>query len=132
MPARNERAGNVLRVRNRDAFAAISLAAIDGAPLVRSRRMILLHLTENKNEGAVFRDSSMTIQEKSGSPKQLLRRNRADIFLKLKGKYNVFACSGTGKRLFELPLKPEKNGFLLELDNASAPGGVLLYEVVRE
>ncbi len=132
MPARNERAGNVLRVRNRDAFAAISLAAIDGAPLVRSRRMILLHLTENKNEGAVFRDSSMTIQEKSGSPKQLLRRNRADIFLKLKGKYKVFACSGTGKRLFELPLKPEKNGFLLELDNASAPGGVLLYEVVRE
>ena len=130
--AKTERTGKILTVRIQDAFAAISLASMDGKPLSQSRRMLLLHLTENKSEGAVFRDSSMSVQEKSGSSKQLLRRNRADVLLKLKDKFRVFACTGTGKRLFEVPVKPEKEGFLLALDNASAPGGVLLYELLRE
>lgn len=131
-PANSVLKGKVISAKNRDAFAAVSLASVDGLPLSGSKRLLLLHLTENKSEGAVFRDSSMSVQEKSGNAKQLLRRNQAEVQINLRGNFQVYACSGTGKRLFEVPVQNSANGFSLTLDNASASGGVLVYELIRE
>lgn len=131
-PANRLLKGRVVSVKNRNAFAAVSLASADGLPLSESKRLLILHLTENKNEGAVFRDSSMSVLEKNGRAQQLLRRNLADLHINLQGNFHVYACSGTGKRLFEVSVQAGANGFRVTLDNASAPGGVLIYELIRK
>ena len=121
-----------MRIRNGSAPAAFFLASADDRPLPESRRLLLMHLTDVKCDGQTFADRERTIQEKAGDPgKMLLRRNRAELFLKLSGEFRIFACDSSGKRLFELPVDGrERDGTVrLILDNGADDRSILLYEL---
>ena len=123
--------GDVLNVRNGSVFAAFFISSLDGLPLKESGRIVLMHLTDVKSEGAVFRDASMSVLEDSGSAARLLRRNKASVTLNLAGTYRLFACAPNGKRLFEVPLKRNGETLSFPADNSKS-GGVVLYELTRE
>ncbi len=121
--------GPFARVNNRKSFGAFLVAAADDRPLTESRRILILHLTDVKNDGAVFREPEMATLEKSGSPALLLRRGEAELLLPESFAGKLFACDITGRRRFEI--QPEKPG-LYRLKTDSAQGPILTYELIRE
>ena len=124
--------GNFLSVRNGDVFAAFFAASLDRHPLKESGRIFLMHLTDLKSDGAVFRDSSFSILEHAGTANRLLRRNRALIELRTKNTYRLFACSSDGTRLFEVPFRRDSDRLTFVADNNTTENGcVLLYELVK-
>ena len=132
LPEKKSFSGKRMRVRNGSAPAAFFLASADDRPLPESRRLLLMHLTDVKCDGQTFADRERTIQEKAGDPgKMLLRRNRAELFLKLPREFRIFACDSSGKRLFELPVDGrERDGTVrLILDNGADDRSILLYEL---
>ena len=123
---------DVLAVANGNADAAFFAGSLDGKPLKQSGRLQILHLTDLKSEGAVFRDPSMSVQEEAGTNRFLLRRNTATVELNHPGTCTIYACAPNGKRLFEVPF--ERNGDILKFtaDNGSTQGCVILYELVNQ
>lgn len=65
---------------------------------------------------------SGNVLERCGTLPILIRRNRAEISLKLRGKWKLFACAFNGKRKFEVshPFREGKTVFTAE--NLSAHG----------
>ncbi|HCG28134.1 MAG TPA: hypothetical protein DE060_19525 [Lentisphaeria bacterium] len=123
--------GKFMRVKNGKTNAVFYIGSLDNKPLTESKRMMLIHLTDIKNEGIVFSDSTMTVIKDWGSSKLLLRKNIAEIGLAASGDYQLFACAANGKHLAEIPLKRNGNEQVFKADN-SVSGGVMLYELVRK
>lgn len=131
LPGKREAKGNVLRVRNGSAHAAFFAGALDGLPLPKSGRIMILHLTNLSNEGTVFRNADQSILEKQGTNQQLLYRNKAEMELAVTGKtYTLFACDPNGKRLFQHPFRKTEKTLSFTADN-NEKSGILLYELIR-
>lgn len=125
-------AAKLLSVKNGNADAAFYAGSLDGKKLEQSNRLILLHLTDLKVAGDVFRDPSMRILEQEGAGPALIRRNTAEIFWNKRGAYTVYACSLKGTRLFRVPLKQTERGWSFSAKNVADDGNtVLLYEVLN-
>lgn len=130
MKAGQTLSGDFLSVRNGGVFAAFFAASLDRRPLKESGRILLMHLTDLKSDGAVFRDSTLSILEDEGTAKRLLRRNRAEIELRTGKAYRLFACAPDGSRLSEVPFQRKADRITFIADNASEKGGVLIYELL--
>ncbi len=128
LPEGKEGVGEFARVKNQKSFGAFLVAAIDDRPLTASKRILILHLTDVKNDGAEFREPEMATLEKRGSSTLLLRRGEAELLLNQPFDGKLFACDITGRRLFEI--QPEKQG-LYRLKTDSGQGAVLAYELIR-
>ncbi len=120
--------GTFARVTNGESFAAFFFTSRDGRPLAESGRILILHLTSSMGKNITFRDKSMTVLNNWGDNAMLLRRNRAEISFAPKGTGKLFACSLSGKRLFEVPLRKAENGFSFTAENDSAGTPVCIYE----
>ncbi|MFA5203177.1 MAG: hypothetical protein WC708_02135 [Lentisphaeria bacterium] len=122
-----------LRIANRDGFAAFLAAATDGKPLLESKRILLLHLTESKNSGMVFSESRRQVVDKLGKVPVLIRRGNAEVTLKrpLAG-FHLYAVDLTGKRTFEVPLKTAGANRVFDADTFAAHGVTLAYELVED
>ena len=131
LPAGYTGTGNFAVMENRKSFGAFLVSSMDRLPLMESRRILILHLTDVKNEGAVFREPEMATLEKSGSAALLLRRGEAVLQIRRPFDGKLFACDITGCRLFEIP--PRKNGgqTFYQLKTDSGKGAVLAYELIR-
>lgn len=124
---------SVLRITNRNGFAAFLAAAVDGKPLRESERILLLHLTESKNSGMEFSESRRQVVNHLGKVPVLIRRGSAEVTLKrpLDG-FRLYAVDLTGKRTFEVPLKTVGSESAFLLDTFAKEGVTLAYELVRE
>ena len=132
LPKKREAKGSILHVRNGSAHAAFYAGSLDGLPLPRSGRIMILHLTNLSNEGTVFRNADQSILEKQGTSRQLLYRNKAEIELAVTGNaYTLFACDPNGKRLFQIPFRKTEKTLSFTADN-DAGSGILLYELIRK
>ena len=132
LPKKREAKGSILHVRNGSVHAAFYAGSLDGLPLPRSGRIMILHLTNLSNEGAVFRNADQSILEKQGTSRQLLYRNKAEIKLAVTGNaYTLFACDPNGKRLFQIPFRKMEKTLSFTADN-DAGSGILLYELIRK
>ena len=122
-----------LRIANRDGFAAFLATAADGKPLMESKRILLLHLTESKNSGMVFSESRRQVIDKLGKVPVLIRRGNAEVTLKRPlARFRLYAVDLTGKRTFEVPLKSAGPESVFEADTFAANGVTLAYELVYE
>ena len=123
--------GKFAVLRNRKSDASFLIASLDGS-LEQSRRILILHLTDVKNEGSVFRDPRLVILEKNGSTQPLILRGEALLSLNHPFHGTLYACDITGRRIREVPriLQNGKESFLLKTDfDGKTP--VLVYELVR-
>ena len=65
--------------------AAVWASSLDGAPLEESRRILVAHVTDARNTGAVFDTDAARTWQKQGRTPALVRRGRATISLTLAG-----------------------------------------------
>lgn len=131
-PAAVRMEGEFASVLCRDSFGAILVASRDGRNLPESRRILILHLTALKNTGMKFSTPEMNVLERYGTLPLLMRRNRAEISLKLRGKWKLFACAFNGERKFEVPLQFREGKAVFMAENLSAHGAIAVYELQKE
>lgn len=75
---------------------------------------------------------SGNVLERCGTLPIPMRRNRAEISLKLRGKWKLFACAFNGERKFEVPLQFREGKAVFTADNLSAHGAIAVYELQKE
>ena len=128
--------------------AAIWATSLDGAPLAESRRILVAHVTDAANTGAVFDGPEARSWIEQGTTPPLVRRGRADISLALDEgsgakppSFAVYRLSPTGERVAEVPASCREGereaphsrivAFLADTayDSSSA---TLFYEIIRE
>ena len=125
--------GNVVSVRNQKGYGIFLISSRDGKDLNKSSRILLLHLTDVKNSGQVFSGKGFSHMLEWGKPPMLLRHGKAEIHLNLLQTLKLYACDTTGKRLFEIPLKENRNGKKTFLaDNYRGNQAILVYELTKE
>lgn len=116
-----------------DDFATVWAMSLDGAPLTRSRRILLSHLTETVNSGTTFSDRTRTVMTVFGHVPHLMRRGRAECSMTVKpGAYHLYALASNGERVAELPTSVENGRLVFTLDVGSVPEtATCCYELVR-
>ena len=84
-------------------------SSLDGAPVERSSRLLLVHLTDVQGEGALYADESRRLLLRWGRG-CLMEKGEAKVELRLEGaepqaagNYTVFALDTTGKRIGVVP-----------------------------
>ena len=93
-----------LAVSGVTAFCSVSASSMDGAPLMSSKRVILFHLTDILNSGAVFKSAARTEMTNWGELPYLAAVGEAKIALKNTNKnLKVWAVAADGTRLRRIP-----------------------------
>ena len=92
--------------RLRKSFAAVSVSAVDGAPIASSRRLLVMHLTNLQAEGSEFADKTFRAQLKQGE-KPVVADGEADLSVRVEHPecFRVWALDTSGRRLVEVPAK---------------------------
>ncbi len=103
------------------------VSSLDGAPLERSSRILLVHLTDVQGEGARYADESRQILLKWGRG-SLVEAGSADVELRLDGvagaeSPSVFALNTSGWRVAPVPVRVE-DGVLRFRVSTRGPDGL--------
>lgn len=123
--------GMFLSVRNADAFASISIHALDDKPLTGSRSMLLFHLTNVANTGMTFRGPDCTLLDCKGSLPQLAHAGSAEIMLNLPSG-TVEALALDGSVVGRIPAKQENGRLMFPVRVRNFPQtAVLCYRITR-
>ena len=107
--------------------------SLDGEPLVKSRRILVAHLTDLVNSGDTYEDESRQILLRWGKPPHLVRSGVARLALAFgSGNFKVYALGTSGDRVREIPCILAKGRLRFKADVAADPqNATFLYEVVR-
>ena len=111
--------------------AGVWAVSLDGKELCKSGRMLVCHVTDAQNDGAVFADGTMSVQLKRGHSPMMMRAGKASVSIAYEGNgAKVFALADDGRRLRETPsrLKAGRLEFLAEISVESGYATVF-YEV---
>ena len=133
LPAKLSGSAEVLTVRNHVGRGVFSLQSVDGRGLRESERMLFLHLTDSQATLLKF-DNPLVQQYSSwGKPPHLAARGEAEITLALPdGRYRLYSCDTSGRRLAEVPLKCSNGNVSFEAKVFRPEGCVFVYELVRK
>ena len=120
--------------------AAVWANSLDGAPIERSSRILLAHVTDSKNTGAQFDDPECRVWLDYGKLPALVRHGKARIELVFESEDGgreapaVFRLSPTGHRVAEVPAAFDAASRRLSFtaDTGCDPNfATLFYEIVR-
>ena len=125
--------------------AAVWATALDGAPLAESRRILVCHVTDAANSGAVFDGPEARSWIEQGATPALVRRGRAAVALQIAaaggsgggeppGRCRVFRLSPTGARVADVPssLDPATGRLSFTADTGyDSASATCFYEIVR-
>ena len=108
--------------------------SLDGAPLDRSRRIIVAHLTDLANAGDTYEDESRHVLLRRGKPPHLVRAGVTHLALALgKGSFKAYALDTSGARVRKVPCKMRKRRLRFDADVAADPSNAaFLYEITVE
>lgn len=121
----------VSSVVNRTVFCSVSVVAVDGKPLAKSERLLVVHLTDAAPTGAQFAAPDRRLMETRGDLPYLIEPGAADITLRLVGAApKAWAVQLDGTRLHPVPLEKTPGGWRLHADTAAPGGPVFAYEIV--
>lgn len=141
LPAGHTLTGNhaTVTVPFGDAFASIYVLSTDGAPLVDSSRILILHLTDSIPIGTRFDNDSRSRIEAFGQGPHLVRRGTATISLNLKNRtdastvWQAWSVDASGRRTHAVPLKNGTDGELtLQTATVAGEDVTLAWELVRQ
>jgi hypothetical protein len=121
--------------------ATIWASSLDGKPIATSSRILVAHLTDAANTGAVFDGPEARSWLEQGTTPALVRRGRADVTLAFNGgagemppSFAVFRLSPIGRRVAEVKsIWHQDSGRLsFTADTGHDPkSATLFYEIVR-
>ncbi len=125
--------GNFLTVRASKDFATAAAIAVDGGTLADSGRILLLHVTDVRNEGIKYGSKERKVILENDKAGQLLaKRGVADFTLRVAGEgWKLYALDFTGKRLGETPFTRGEAGLSFQADTFRGNAVVFAYELVR-
>ena len=132
-PGERLRAG-ALDVAIEKAWATVTATSLDGAPLARSSRILVSHLTDAHGTGCSFEDADGTVCLSLGGPPTLVRDGMAEISLELDApeRCKVYALALDGCRRFEVPAAAQGGRLSFTAAVRGTDGrAVLEYEVTR-
>ena len=134
LPAKMQGEGAFMKVDNKVGRGVFSVMSVDGNELVKSGRMLLLHLTDSQASKIKFNSKKMTQMDQWGSTPFLAARGEAEIELAAApGEYTLYAADTAGKRLMEIPVKRTASGKLrFPVNVFTEKGPVFVYELVRK
>lgn len=114
--------------------AIVWASSLDEAPLGRSARILLTHLTDVQMKGAWYGNRRQTVMMKWGGLPCMMRKGTAQVSLKVQpGEWTAFVLASDGTRRDRIPTTAKKGRLLLKLDNARDPNcATYTYELVRE
>ena len=129
------------------AAAAVWVSSLDGEPIATSKRLLLAHITDAANTGAVFDGPEARSWIEQGSTPALVKRGRARIELALQPLQGergaasppvvVFRLSPTGHRVAEVPSEGSgpsgASTIAFTADTGYDPAcATFFYEIVRD
>ena len=111
----------------------VSVSSLDDAPVARSSKLLLFHLTDVLDSGTTFKGEKRQYLLKWGKLPHLVRRAPAKVSLKLDGeatpKVEALRLDGTVCGVVKSSFR---NGTLsFTADPGSFPGGVMVYWITR-
>lgn len=119
MPKGKDLNGNVLKITENDTFTTVSVSSMDGKELAKSKRVLLLHLTDVSNTKMLFRNASMRLLDKWGELPHLVRKSSVEVKLQNSNPgLKLWAVDMSGKRLDEVPVKYENGCYLFKTETA--------------
>jgi hypothetical protein len=123
-----------LAIAIQDTGATVWASSLDGASLSTSRRLLLTHLTDLQNTGAVYGDARLQTLMAWGKLPHLVRAGRATVALRLTHpeRARVWGLSTSGRRVGEISARVEGGRLVIPLDVVAGGKARLLYEVVVE
>ena len=125
---------SALTVKLGDAMGAVWASSLDAAPLARSKRILVTHLTDVQNAGATFADERRSILLDYGTGGLRALDGTAEVALRLDEPrfYRVHSLALDGERRGHVQARV-LNGWLVFTARVAAPDGKarFLYEVVR-
>lgn len=128
-------AGKVVSLENKKGRNVVFVTSRDGQPLLCSRRILLLHLTENKNSGMRFSNEGRKVLLDWGKLPLLVRNGtvRATLCGDYR-KYRLYAVGVSGQRMFRItPVLNDGKVLMFDMEvhkNPKLPA--LVYELVKE
>ncbi len=125
--------GGALRADVGEGFAAVWATTLDGNPFSETGRILLTHLTDLQNEGAVFDDDGLTVQLEGGGPEKMARNGKANVSVAVaSGDWRVWALDWAGHRLRSVPAEWREDRLHVIADVAAVPAQATgYYELVR-
>jgi hypothetical protein len=131
--ANSQAAAGLLSARILGSRGVVWATAIDGRTLLSSRRILLAHMTDVQNTGAVFRDVTRDTWVEHGFLPHLARDGRAEVTLRLPTSRNlrVFRLDMAGNRLSEVPATQRGGRVTFTATVRSPHGATIYYEILR-
>ncbi len=125
-----------LKVTVTDSDATVWVSALDKEPIVRSRHLLLTHLTDLQNSEIQYREAERKTLLNWGHLPYLVRAGKAEIRLALRdgSKYLVWALTPGGKRLAQVTARSESDALVFTANVAADPpaGARMIYEIITE
>ncbi len=126
-------AGNVVHVTNDDTHAVLAVSAMDGLPLVESRRLLVIHLNDAMNSGIQFDDEGHRVLTAWGGLPVLIRRGSCTIRVQVAGPSpcTVHALGVDGAVLGVEPHTQDASVLTFTARTATKERTCLAYEILR-
>ncbi len=111
--------------------ATVWLSSVDGAPIARSKRLIVTHLTDLQNSGARYGDQDRKLLLAWGGLPHLVLDGEATVTVKVANpsKARVWTLSTGGKRGAPVATRVEKDALVIPLRVNAGGRARILYEI---
>jgi hypothetical protein len=127
--------GGTVTITPAESDATLWISALDDRPIIRSRRLLVSHLTDLQNSEIKYAEEARQTLLSWGRLPHLVRAGKARVRIKLEGaaKFRVWALSTSGRRRAELKKSAHGGVLEFEADVAADPAGgaCLTYEIAR-
>ncbi len=116
-------------------FATVWISSLDAQPIRTSKRLLLCHLTDLQNTGAMFGEKDCRTLYSWGQLPHLVRAGEATVRIRLAQPQPavVYAISPSGKRMEKVPATTENGELVVKLQVTGPDGRArLAYEILAE
>ena len=133
-PAGSSFTGKYFSARSKKAFGVVAAITLDGTSFADSSRILLLHVTDNKQEDSLFDSEKLSILKHYGNLRQVVAEHGVcELALKVpEGEWKLHALDFDGKRLGEVVFRRENGVISFTADTFRGDEGVVFaYELIR-
>ena len=132
---RHDLSAGPLSVAGASTFCSVSASAMDGAALAKSRRVLILHITDVVNTDMAFTNPSRTDTKAWGKLPYLAKTGIAKVTLKNSNEgLSVYALASDGTRLRRVPSKYVDGAYRFVAKVAAGEGAnapTMMYELAK-
>lgn len=134
LPQGRKQSGKFLTAEAQKGYSTVAAIAIDGKTLQESGRILLLHITDVRQENTHYlsRENRVITREPSKEDAMLGRHGVVRLFMNISGNFQLNALERDGSVLGRIPFRKSADGISFTADTFRFPGKVIFaYELKR-